>query len=75
MKRKVWTATAHSYATTRLRIVIKAQCKSSRSELTRRILADDPIWLEGVTYTMEKRWPNRAFRRGLAFRCFDAETV
>jgi hypothetical protein len=48
-------------------LIVKAQAKSSRTELERRIVADDPCWQERF-FMREKAWSNKYFRRGLAIR-------
>jgi hypothetical protein len=62
---KRWTARAPGPWQGR---VLVAQAKSSRAELTRRLIADDPAWHSGVIYTLEKAWNKKHFRRGLAIR-------
>lgn len=64
-RNKVWTAAVWFSG-----ISIKAQAKSSRTELIRRLTKDDPFWTSSdVCFYKEKRWPNKYFRRGLAMRC------
>jgi hypothetical protein len=66
----IWTATSTAPW---LRCVLQAQCKSSKAELVRRLIADDSAWHAEIKFTREKRWPNKFFRRGLAFRAQQLE--
>ena len=50
---------------------LMVQAKSSFAEALRRSLADDPIWHQpDVRVVNVKRWPNKHFKRGIAFRFF-----
>lgn len=48
-------------------LILKAQAKSSKAELERRIVNDDPCWQDRF-FMLEKAWDKRYFKRGLAFR-------
>jgi hypothetical protein len=62
MKKNVWTAKVDYRGG-----VIAAQDKSSLHVLTKRLLADDPIWsLRNVSYSKEKMFNKKHFDRGLA---------
>lgn len=66
--RKLWTAICPLSGGG----LLMAQCKSSKSELVRRIANDDAIWrLYPVQFVRERRWPRKLFRRGLAFKYSD----
>jgi hypothetical protein len=68
MRKLIWTATVtfppHFL---NLRGVLSAQCKSSRAELMRRLLADDPVWHQpNVVLSRRPMLAKRKFRSGLA---------
>jgi hypothetical protein len=64
--KKLWTARKLWH-----NCIVAAQCKSSLSELTRRLKRDDPLWENGyISYTRQPRFKKKHFKRGLAVRVF-----
>ena len=53
--------------------LLEAQGKMPKAELVNRLRADDPVWLGTIHFRSGKKWPNRMFKNGLAFKCRAAE--
>lgn len=67
MRKLIWTATVGALSSD---WTLVAQCKSSKAELMRRLLADDPVWRRpNVRLCRLPVAKNSSFRRGLSIRC------